>query len=89
MAGRSGVGRRTAVVVMANFYGMKVISPSMAIGYDVKQFRNDLKQVTQVAGVDGEQVLFLLEDHHLISSAFLEIVNSLLMAGESSSSINI
>ncbi|RXG65468.1 Cytoplasmic dynein 2 heavy chain 1 [Armadillidium vulgare] len=82
MAGRSGVGRRTAVVVMANFYGMKVISPSMAIGYDVKQFRNDLKQVTQVAGVDGEQVLFLLEDHHLISSAFLEIVNSLLMAGE-------
>lgn len=36
----------------------------------------------QTAGVDGEQVLLLLEDHNLVSSALLEVINSLLMAGE-------
>ena len=30
----------------------------------------------------GEQVVLLLEDHHLVSSDILETVNSLLMAGE-------
>ena len=36
----------------------------------------------QTAGIDGEQVLLLLENHHLVSSDFLEVINSLLMAGE-------
>ncbi|MPC25130.1 Cytoplasmic dynein 2 heavy chain 1 [Portunus trituberculatus] len=84
MAGRSGVGRRTAISVVANLHSIKVISPSMSLEYNIKNFRNDLKQVMQSAGVDGEQVLLLLEDHHLVSSAFLEIINSLLMSGENS-----
>ncbi|XP_069942834.1 cytoplasmic dynein 2 heavy chain 1 isoform X1 [Cherax quadricarinatus] len=82
MAGRSGVGRRTAVFVIANFHNIRVVSPAMSLGYDIKNFKNDLKQVMQSAGVDGEQVLLLLEDHHLVTSDFLEIINSLLMAGE-------
>ncbi|XP_042887569.1 cytoplasmic dynein 2 heavy chain 1-like [Penaeus japonicus] len=82
MAGRSGVGRRTAVSVIAFLHGIKVVSPAMTLGYDIKNFKNDLKQVMQTAGVDGEQVLLLLEDHNLVSSAFLEVINSLLMAGE-------
>ncbi|XP_076054654.1 dynein cytoplasmic heavy chain beethoven [Oratosquilla oratoria] len=82
LAGRAGVGRRTAVSVMACFHGIKIVSPSMHLGYDIKNFRNDLKQIMQTTGVEGEQVLLLLEDHHLVSNSFLEIVNSLLMAGE-------
>ncbi|XP_069998938.1 cytoplasmic dynein 2 heavy chain 1 isoform X2 [Penaeus vannamei] len=82
MAGRSGVGRRTAVSVIAYLHGIKVVSPAMTLGYDIKNFKNDLKQVMQAAGVDGEQVLLLLEDHNLVSSAILEVINSLLMAGE-------
>ncbi|KAK7078013.1 hypothetical protein SK128_012525 [Halocaridina rubra] len=82
LAGRSGVGRRTAVTVIANFHGLRVMSPNTSLGYSIKNFKNDLKQVMQSAGVDGEQVLLLLEDHHLVSSDFLEVINSLLMAGE-------
>ncbi|XP_042221258.1 cytoplasmic dynein 2 heavy chain 1-like isoform X2 [Homarus americanus] len=82
LAGRSGVGRRTAVSVIAHLHGIRVVSPAMSLGYNTKNFKNDLKQVMQSAGVEGEQVLLLLEDHHLVSSAFLEIINSLLMAGE-------
>jgi hypothetical protein len=36
----------------------------------------------QLAGVEGEQVFFLLEDHQVIDSAFLDMVNSLLSSGE-------
>lgn len=45
MAGRSGVGRRTAISVVANLHGIRVVSPPMSLGYNIKNFRNDLKQV--------------------------------------------
>ena len=33
-------------------------------------------------GIEGEEVLLLLEDHQLLHSSFLEMINSLLSAGE-------
>ena len=39
-------------------------------------------QVLQQAGIDNEQVILLLEDHQFTDSTFLELVNSLLAAGE-------
>ena len=41
-----------------------------------------LFQVMQQAGIEGEQVVLLLEDHHFIDPVFLELINSLLSAGE-------
>jgi len=45
MAGRSGVGRRTAVVVVAHMHHIDLITPKIARGYGMKQFKNDLKTV--------------------------------------------
>lgn len=39
-------------------------------------------QVMQVAGIDGDQVVLLLEDHQFVDPTFLELINSLLSAGE-------
>jgi len=36
----------------------------------------------QEAGIEGQQMIVLLEDHQLLEAAFLELVNSLLSAGE-------
>ena len=36
----------------------------------------------QTAGIEGEQVVLLLEDHQFVEGTFLELVNSLLSAGE-------
>ena len=36
----------------------------------------------QRAGVEGEQVVLLLEDHQFVDLSFLELVNSLLSSGE-------
>ena len=36
----------------------------------------------QEAGIEGHQMIILLEDHQLIDTTFLELINSLLSAGE-------
>ena len=36
----------------------------------------------QLTGIEGEQVVLLLEDHQFIENSFLELINSLLSAGE-------
>ena len=38
-------------------------------------------QVMQLSGIDGEQIVLLLEDHQ-VDPSFLELINSLLSAGE-------
>ena len=45
LAGRSGVGRRTAVGIVASMNNMKLFSPKVSRTYSSKQFKNDLKTV--------------------------------------------
>jgi dynein heavy chain 2, cytosolic len=45
LAGRSGVGRRTAVGIVASMNNMKLFSPNVSRTYELKQFKNDLKTV--------------------------------------------
>ncbi|XP_076446844.1 LOW QUALITY PROTEIN: cytoplasmic dynein 2 heavy chain 1-like [Babylonia areolata] len=82
LAGRSGVGRRTAVTLVSFMHNMQLFWPKVSRNYGDKQFKLDLKTVMQLAGIDGEQVVLLLEDHQFIQPQFLELINSLLSAGE-------
>eukprot|EP00116_Pleurobrachia_bachei_P000920 sb/3461182/ len=82
LAGRSGVGRRTAVSVISHMHRMTVITPKVSRNYSMKQLKLDLKGAVQQAGVEGEQIVLLLEDHQLLDPAFLESINSLLCSGE-------
>lgn len=82
LCGRSGVGRRTALAIASSMSNMKIFTPKITRSYGVKQFKIDLKSVMQLAGVDGQQMIILLEDHQLVDPSFLEMINSLLSAGE-------
>ncbi|CAB3978327.1 cytoplasmic dynein 2 heavy chain 1-like [Paramuricea clavata] len=82
MAGRSGVGRRTAVSLVAHMHSIELFTPKISRGYQLKNFKNDLKTVMQLTGIEGEQAVLLLEDHQFVEPSFLELVNSLLSAGE-------
>jgi len=82
LCGRSGVGRRTALAISSSMNNMKIFSPKVSRSYSLKHFRNDLKTVMQEAGIEGQQMIVLLEDHQLLEAAFLELINSLLSAGE-------
>ena len=46
LAGRSGVGRRTAATIVAHMHQMQMFSPKVSRGYGLKQFKNDLKIVS-------------------------------------------
>lgn len=82
LSGRSGVGRRSALSVVAHMHQMEVFTPHITRTYGLKQFRADLKSVMQQAGVEGTEMILLLEDHQIVDLAFLEMVNSLLSSGE-------
>ena len=43
--------------------------------YGIKQFKSELKAAMQLAGVENEQVFFILEDHNLITTEFLDMIN--------------
>ncbi|XP_055023019.1 cytoplasmic dynein 2 heavy chain 1 [Boleophthalmus pectinirostris] len=82
LAGRSGVGRHTATCLVSHMHGYTLFTPKITRSYSLKQFNNDLKTVMQLAGLDGQQVVLLLEDYQFVLPAFLEMVNSLLSSGE-------
>ncbi|KAI4889837.1 hypothetical protein NFI96_027314, partial [Prochilodus magdalenae] len=82
LAGRSGVGRRTAVSVVSHMHGATLYTPKISRSYGLKQFKADLKTVMQLAGVEGQQTVLLLEDYQFVHPSFLEMVNSLLSSGE-------
>ncbi|XP_073674385.1 cytoplasmic dynein 2 heavy chain 1-like [Garra rufa] len=82
LAGRSGVGRRTATCVVSHMHGASLFTPKISRSYSLKHFKSDLKTVMQSAAVNGQQVVLLLEDHQFVHPSFLEMVNSLLSSGE-------
>ncbi|XP_073414467.1 cytoplasmic dynein 2 heavy chain 1 isoform X2 [Dendrobates tinctorius] len=82
LAGRSGVGRRTVTSLVSHMHGATLFTPKISRGYELKHFKNDLKQVMQMAGIEGQQVVLLLEDYHFVHPPFLEMINSLLSSGE-------
>ena len=82
MCGRSGVGRRNAVGIVSALHQAKLVMLKMGKNYNIKQFKQEVKGAMQMAGVDNDQVFFLLEDHNLTDPNFLDMINSLLSSGE-------
>uniref|UniRef100_A0A8C3GF25 Cytoplasmic dynein 2 heavy chain 1 n=1 Tax=Cairina moschata TaxID=8855 RepID=A0A8C3GF25_CAIMO len=82
LAGRSGVGRRTVTSLVSHMHGAVLITPKISRGYELKQFKSDLKYVMELAGIEAQQVVLLLEDYQFVHSTFLEMINSLLSSGE-------
>ncbi|XP_068004360.1 cytoplasmic dynein 2 heavy chain 1 [Melanerpes formicivorus] len=82
LAGRSGVGRRTVTSLVSHMHGAVLVTPKISRGYELKQFKNDIKYVMELAGIEAQQVVLLLEDYQFVHSMFLEMINSLLSSGE-------
>ena len=82
LVGRSGVGRRNATVVASYMLGYEQITPLISRDYGYKQFAIDVKSAAQIAGINGEHVVLLLEDFQIVSESLLEVVNSLISSGE-------
>lgn len=64
MAGRSGVGRRTAVALVAHMHNIQLFTPKVSRGYGLKQFRTDLKSVSE-KDVMHQSLLSLRAKRHI------------------------
>jgi dynein heavy chain 2, cytosolic len=82
LVGRSGVGRRNAVTIASYMLGYEFFTPAVPRDYGVKQFLVDVKVALLTAGIKGEHVVLMVEDFQITSEAILEVINSLLSAGE-------
>ena len=64
---------------------MEVMSPKISKGYDMGNFRNELRAAILKCAVDEAKVCFLVEEYQLIegiADAMLDDVSSLLTSGE-------
>jgi dynein heavy chain 2, cytosolic len=57
-------------------------SPNINRDYSMKEFKRDLKVVLQKTGIEAIKTVLYVEDHQLLSPEFLELLNSLISAGE-------
>lgn len=48
LAGRPGVGRKSAVRIASALHGAKLVTLNMGKGYNLKNFQNDLKNVSAI-----------------------------------------
>ncbi|KAG5445317.1 Cytoplasmic dynein 2 heavy chain 1, variant 2 [Clonorchis sinensis] len=84
LAGRSGIGRRSALNLVAHLHQFAVHRLRAGCDYTVRHFVGDVKVACQAAGIDSQPTVLLIEDHQLTHDAMLEIINSLLACGEAS-----
>jgi len=61
---------------------LEFITPNINRDYSMKEFKRDLKVVLQKAGIEATRTVLFIEDHQLIKDEFLELLNSLISAGE-------
>jgi len=82
LAGRSGTGRKQSAQLVAHLLNMEFFTPSIGREYCMKEFKRDLKEVLQKAGIEAVRTCLFIEDHQLLMDEFLEYLNSLISAGE-------
>ncbi|KAL9646809.1 hypothetical protein ABK040_013671 [Willaertia magna] len=79
---KPGIGSGDIVALVCHLLKIELFTPKMFVGFNIKNFRNDLKAILQKAGSLNEKVCFVIEDHQMIDPSFLEIINGLLSSGE-------
>ncbi|GAB6032228.1 Cytoplasmic dynein 2 heavy chain 1 [Chamberlinius hualienensis] len=80
--GPSGFGRRKILNLTCFVLGKSLSVLKLCRGYGIKHFKSDLKNAIQLAGIDEQDVVLLLEDHQLIDDMFVELINSVISTGE-------
>ncbi|EAY02556.1 Dynein heavy chain family protein [Trichomonas vaginalis G3] len=82
LVGMGSTGKRTIARFAAHVARMDIFEPQPMKGYDITQFRNDLRGLFKTAGAQDKPIMFLLTDDQIVSETFLEDINNVLNTGE-------
>ncbi|KAK9868729.1 hypothetical protein WJX84_008574 [Apatococcus fuscideae] len=81
LVGVAGSGKQSLARLAAFAAKQQVYEITLSRGYSESSFREDLKKIYQLLGPEGQKVMFLFTDAHIVEEGFLELVNNMLSTG--------
>ncbi|KAL0228525.1 hypothetical protein RCL1_004668 [Eukaryota sp. TZLM3-RCL] len=82
LVGVGGSGKQSLTRLAAHIAEFQLFRIELTRNYSIINFREDLRKMYSVAGVEGKSVVFLLSDTQIVDESFLEDVNNILNSGE-------
>lgn len=81
LIGLDGTGKNTIMSLSAIISNCELFKLNVKKGYCFTDFRDDLKSVFKITGVQRRKVVFFIDDKDIYEEIFLEDIDSLLSAG--------
>ncbi|OHS98802.1 Dynein heavy chain family protein [Tritrichomonas foetus] len=81
LIGIGGSGKKSLTRLAAYAAGYEVFEITLTRTYNEADFREDLKKLYKLVGVEKKQVVFLFADSHIMHESFLELINNMLTSG--------
>ncbi|XP_034934334.1 dynein heavy chain 2, axonemal [Chelonus insularis] len=82
LVGMGGNGRQSLSKVASYMVELKIFQIEVTKHYRILEFREDLKRLYAMTGVDNKPTTFLFNDTQVMEEQFLEIINNMLGTGE-------
>ncbi|CAK9806047.1 Dynein axonemal heavy chain 10 [Anthophora plagiata] len=79
--GIGGSGKKSVIKLAAFAAGYRTFEISLSRGYNEASFRDDMKNLYNMVGVNNERIVFLFTSSQIVDESFLELVNNMLMIG--------
>lgn len=81
VVGIGGSGKQSVIKLAAFAADCEIFEISLGRGYNENSFKEDMKKLYYLVGVDDKKMVFLFTGAHVVDEGFLEIVNNMLMTG--------
>lgn len=82
LVGLGGSGRQSIVRLAAYICEQTTFQIEITKKYKVQEFREDLKTLYTMVGVQNKPISFVFKDSQVVEEIFLEIINNMLSVGE-------
>ncbi|KAI9095538.1 hypothetical protein DFS34DRAFT_182154 [Phlyctochytrium arcticum] len=82
LVGVGGTGKQSLTRLACHISDYQCIQIELTRTYGQTEWREDLKRLYRLAGMEGKNTVFLLSDTQIKSETFLEDVNNILNSGE-------